>query len=150
MVNDLKLCFYNSEPRAREFVTVLTRIVWEYNFVNKMFVTQYKLLSSRSVSGELKRLPSEVLLFGGTYPLSDNQVKAIGELVIANPVVKSLALNFTRIRDSGLKVLMQALKTNSYKAIRMHDRRIYGLDLTNNFIEQNGICYLLDLFYDQF
>lgn len=72
MVNDLKLCFYNSEPRAREFVTVLTRIVWEYNFVNKMFVTQYKLLSSRSVSGELKRLPSEVLLFGGTYPLSDN------------------------------------------------------------------------------
>lgn len=77
-------------------------------------------------------------------------MKAIGELVIANPVVKSLALNFTRIRDSGLKVLMQALKTNSYKAIRMHDRRIYGLDLTNNFIEQNGICYLLDLFYDQF
>lgn len=39
VIADLKLCFYNSEARAGAFVTVLTRIVWEYNFVNKMFVT---------------------------------------------------------------------------------------------------------------
>jgi len=39
VISDLKLCFYNSEARASAFVTVLTRIVWEYNFVNKMFVT---------------------------------------------------------------------------------------------------------------
>ena len=67
VVADLKLCFYNSESRAREFVTVLTRIVWEYNFVNKMFVTNYKILSSRVANA---RGPAEVLIFGGTYPLS--------------------------------------------------------------------------------
>ena len=54
------------------------------------------------------------------------------------------------MRDEGMKVLMQALKPQSWKAIRLHDRRLYGLDLTNNFIEQNGIVNLLDLFYDQF
>lgn len=48
VVADLRLCFYNSVKRAREFVSVLTRIVWEYNFVNKMFVTQFKLLSSKN------------------------------------------------------------------------------------------------------
>ena len=146
VTTDLKLCFYNSEQRAREFVTVLSRVVWEYNFVNKMFVTQFRLLSS--LNSLTKRLPSEILVFGGTYPLSENQVRALGELVIANPVVKSLALNFTRMRDAGLKVLMRALKPKSWKAIRMHERRLYGLDLTNNFIEQDGICDLLDLFYD--
>ena len=125
---------------------MLTRIVWEYNFVNKMFVTQYKMLSNHNV--EQKRLPSEILLFGGTYPLSENQVTAIGELVIANPVVKGLSLNFTRIRDSGMRCLVAALRPKSWKAIRMHDRRLYGLDLTNNFLEADGICHLLDLFYD--
>ena len=91
-----------------------------------------------------------MLIFGGTYPLSHNQIKSLAELVIANPVIKGLALNFTRIRDVGLQVLMQALKPKSCKAVRLHDRRLYSLDLTNNFIEQNGICSLLDLFYDQF
>ena len=51
VIADLRLCFYNSEARAREFVSVLTRIVWEYNFVNKMFVTNYKLLSSKVDQG---------------------------------------------------------------------------------------------------
>ena len=114
-----------------------------------MFVTQFKLLSSLN-STESKWLPAEILVFGGTYPLSENQVTSMGELVIANPQVKGLALNFTRIRDSGLRCLMRALKPKSWKAIRMYDRRLYSLDLTNNFIEQNGICSLLDLFYDQF
>ena len=45
---------------------------------------------------------------------------------------------------------MRALRPSTWKAIRMHDRRLFGLDLTNNNIAQNGICYLLDLFYDQF
>lgn len=100
VVQDLKLCFYNSQQRAHEFVSVLTRIVWEYNFVNKMFVTQYKLLSSRA--GPTRRLPSEILLFGGTYPLSSNQVQAIAEQILENPVVKSLAFNFTRMGDAGM------------------------------------------------
>ena len=126
---------------------MLTRIVWEYNFVNKMFVTQFKLLSNLNPT-EGRRLPAEILVFGGTYPLSENQVTSLGELVIANPQVKGLALNFTRIRDSGLHCLMRALKPKSWKAIRIYDRRLYSLDLTNNFIEQNGICYLLNLFYD--
>ena len=39
VIDDMKLCFYNSEKRSAEFVSVLSRIVWEYNFVNKMFVT---------------------------------------------------------------------------------------------------------------
>lgn len=75
-------------------------------------------------------------------------MKSLGELVLANPAVKGLSLNFTRIRDEGLQVLMKALKPKSWKAIRLHDRRLYSLDLTNNFIEQNGICHLLDLFFD--
>ena len=116
-------------------MSVLTRIVWEYNFVNKMFVTNYKLLSSKVDKGQNRRLPAEVLVFGGTYPLSPQQVKALAELVVANPVVRSLSFNFTRMRDEGMKVLMQALKSSSWKAIRLHDRRLYGLDLTNNFIE---------------
>ena len=115
-------------------MTVLTRIVWEYNFVNKMFVTQYRLLSNLNPN-EARRLPAEILIFGGTYALSENQVKAIGELVTANPMIKSLALNFTRIRDDGLRSLLRALKPKSWKAIRIYDRRLYGLDLTNNFIE---------------
>ena len=144
---DLKLCFYNSEKRAREFVSVLTRIVWEYNFVNKMFVTNYKLLSSKTANS---RLPAEILVFGGTYPLSAQQVKAMAELVLANPAVRSLSFNFTRMRDEGVKALMQALKPVTWKACRIHDRKLYGLNLTNNFIEQNGIVHLLDLFHDQF
>ena len=110
VIADLKLCFYNSEARSREFVSVLTRIVWEYNFVNKMFVTNYKLLSSKVHQGQNRRLPAEVLVFGGTYPLSPQQVKALTELVVANPVVRSLSFNFTRMRDEGMKVLMEALK----------------------------------------
>ena len=150
VIDDMKLCFYNSEKRSAEFVSVLSRIVWEYNFVNKMFVTQYKLLSAKTNTTSPVRLPFEVLIFGGTFPLSEKQIEALGQLVIANPVIKSLALNFTRIRDEGVRVLMRALKPQSWKAIRMHDRRLYGLDLTNNQISQDGICHLLDLFYDQF
>ena len=78
VTKDLKPCFYNSEEKARDFVSVLTRIVWEYNFVNKMFVTHYKILSDINKSElNYKLFPKEVLIFGGTYPLSANQVSAI-------------------------------------------------------------------------
>lgn len=89
-----------------------------------------------------------MLIFGGTYPLSENQVRSLGEIVIANPEIKGLALNFTRIGDAGMRCLMKALKPTQWKAIRLHDRRLYSLDLTSNFIQQNGICTLLDLFFD--
>lgn len=73
VTKDLIPCFYNSEVKARDFVTVLTRIVWEYNFVNKMFVTQYKILSNVNASTMTQsEFPQEVLIFGGTYPLSVN------------------------------------------------------------------------------
>jgi len=78
VIKDLTICFFNSESKATEFVSVLTRIVWEYNFVNKMFVTQYKILSNvnKKTVSHLD-YPSEVLVFGGTYPLSINQLSAI-------------------------------------------------------------------------
>ena len=73
VTKDLIPCFYNSEVKARDFVTVLTHIVWEYNFVNKMFVTQYKILSNVNASTMTQsEFPQEVLIFGGTYPLSVN------------------------------------------------------------------------------
>jgi hypothetical protein len=49
--------------------------------------------------------------------------------------VKGLALNFTRIKDAGLLALVEALKKKSWKAIRIHDKHLYSLDLTNNGIE---------------
>jgi hypothetical protein len=59
-------------------------------------------------------------------------------------------LNFTRIRNEGVRTLVDSLKGKKWKAIRYYDRKLYSLDLTNNFIEQEGVCHLLDLFYDQF
>ena len=50
-------------------------------------------------------------------------------------MIRGLALNFTRIRDRGLRCLVDSLKQRSWKAIRIHDRRLYSLDLTNNSIE---------------
>jgi hypothetical protein len=38
-------CFYGNKEKAHQFVQTLNRIVWEYNFVNKLFVKYFKLLS---------------------------------------------------------------------------------------------------------
>ena len=38
VVQELVPCFYKSVQKATAFCSVLTRIVWEYNFINKMFV----------------------------------------------------------------------------------------------------------------
>lgn len=32
----------------------------------------------------------------------------------------------------------------------MNDEALYSLDLTNNFIDQDGIQSMIDLFFDQF
>ena len=77
-------------------------------------------------------------------------MRALGEIVIANPDIKGLALNFTRIGDAGIQCLVKALRPQQWKAIRLHDRRLYSLDLSSNFIHHNGICSLLELFHDPF
>ena len=72
VASELISCFYNSMQKSTDFVSVLSRIVWEYNFVNKMFVTAYKILSNvnkKTIS--YLDFPNEVLIFGGTFPLSE-------------------------------------------------------------------------------
>jgi len=41
-------CFFLNKARAKSFVSTLARIVWEYNYVNKMFIEHYKKLSDLS------------------------------------------------------------------------------------------------------
>jgi len=103
-----------------------------------MFITAYSLLSNLNKIS-LNEFPSEILVFGGTYPLSPNQVSAIGKAVTNCHNVRGLALNFTRIKNKGLKALCESLKADSYKAKRASERGLYSLDLTNNFIEGDGI-----------
>ena len=79
------------------------------------------------------------MVFGGTYPLSPNQVSALGKAITNCPNIRALSLNFTRIRNRGLKALCDSLKSDSYKAKRTHERALYSLDLTNNYIEGDGI-----------
>jgi hypothetical protein len=53
-------------------VQTLARVVWEYNFVNKMFIENYKKLSNLTTKNPIENIPKtrEVLIFGGYYPLS--------------------------------------------------------------------------------
>ena len=37
-----------------------------------------------------------------------------------------------------------------WKTIRMNDEALFSLDLTNNFIDQDGMEAMIDLFFDQF
>lgn len=46
VVKDLLPCFFNNAQRTAEFVNVIDRVIWEYNFVNKMFITAFSLLSN--------------------------------------------------------------------------------------------------------
>lgn len=95
-------------------------------------------------------MPAEILIFGGTFPLSPGQVSAIAELALKYPMIRGLALNFTRIKEKGLKALCEGLKPKTYKATRLHDLGIYSLDLTNNFLEPDSMETLTELFYDRF
>jgi hypothetical protein len=65
-------CFFLNKSRAKTFCSTLARIVWEYNFVNKMFVQQYKKLSSVSSKDPKSNIPpsKDLMIFGGHYPLS--------------------------------------------------------------------------------
>jgi Ran GTPase-activating protein (RanGAP) involved in mRNA processing and transport len=56
----------------------------------------------------------------------------------------------TQIRDEGVECLAGILKQSNWKAIRIHDRRLYSLDLTDNLIDGEGVKFLYELFYDQF
>lgn len=72
----------------------------------------------------------------------------MGESVRKNPQIRGLALNFTRIKNKGLKALCDSFKTDTYKSKRSHDRGLYSLDLTNNYIEGEGILPLIEIFHD--
>ena len=82
----------------------IARIVWEYNFVNKMFIENYKKLSNLTSTNPIENIPHtrEVMIFGGYYPLSAGQVTAIVNIVMSFNKIKGLALNFTRIKNQGM------------------------------------------------
>jgi hypothetical protein len=82
-------------------VQTIARIVWEYNFVNKMFIESYKKLSNLTSTNPIENIPytREVMIFGGYYPLSAGQVTAIVNIVMSFNQIKGLALNFTRIKN---------------------------------------------------
>lgn len=63
----------------------IARIVWEYNFVNKMFIESYKKLSNLTSTNPIENIPStrEVMIFGGYYPLSAGQVTALVNIVMS-------------------------------------------------------------------
>ena len=46
VAKELLPCFFNNPQRTADFVNVMNRIIWEYNFVNKMFITAYGLLTN--------------------------------------------------------------------------------------------------------
>lgn len=85
--SDLLECFYQSKLRTKGFVTTLARVVWEYNFVNKMFIEHYKKLSNLTSKDPMQHIPPnrEVLIFGGYYPLSAGQISAIAKIVEQYP-----------------------------------------------------------------
>jgi hypothetical protein len=67
--------------------------------------------------------------------LSTSQIEAIVRIVDSLPSIKSLQLNFTRIKNQGLQLMSKILKEKKWKTIRMNDPGLYSLDLTNNLID---------------
>ena len=47
-------------------------------------------------------------------------------------------------------MLCKNLNQRKWKSIRLEDRLLYSLDLTNNFIDQDGLQALTDWFFDNF
>lgn len=144
---EISPCFFHNRDRAQAFLTILHRLVWEYNFVNQTFVHQYRLLHSGQHVNEQTRI-NDIFIFGGAYSFSRSQISAIVD-VAHNQVnhIKGLQLNFTRIQNHGVKQLCQSLNRHKWKAIRLFDVGLYALDLTNNFIDDKGFEILaLDLF----
>ena len=79
MEADFLDCFFQSKQRAKLFVQTLARIVWEYNFINKMFIECYKRLSNLSSPNPAMNIPKsrDVMIFGGPYPLSKKGISLI-------------------------------------------------------------------------
>lgn len=115
-------------------------------------ITNYQILSVEQVKKyqQNKVVPHEVLIFGGTFPLSPNQASSTAQIVARDNQIRGLSLNFTRMKAVGLKALLDSFNTEIKKAIRIHDRGLYSLDLTNNFLESDAISLLTNFFYDQF
>jgi len=149
---DFLECFFLNKSRAKNFCATLARIVWEYNFVNKMFVQNYKKLASVSSKDPKQNIPAskDLMIFGGFYALSTAQIEALIRIVDGFPQIKSLSFNFTRIKNQGLQLLSKILKEKKWKTIRLNDPGLYSLDLTNNLVDQDGMQALVDLFFDQF
>eukprot|EP00347_Sterkiella_histriomuscorum_P017190 403350327 len=149
---EFHLCFYNNTQKTKIFVSTLQRIVWEYNYVNKLFVEHYRKLRNLNDPNNYMQLPEtrDILIFGGFYPFTLSQINSIAQIVNKNKAIKSLSLNFARIRNQGLQQLVDTLKSNRWKSIRIFDDNLFSLDLTNNFIDQDGIQALLELFFDNF
>ena len=61
--------------------------------------------------------------------MSVKQVQSIVKMVDGNIFIRGLALNFTRIGEDGVKALCELLRTETGKAIRMDDRRLYSVNL---------------------
>ena len=126
--------------------------MWEYNYVNKLFVEHYRKLSNLNDPNNFLQIPEtkDILIFGGFYPLTLSQVNAIAQIVNQNKAIKSLSFNFTRIRNQGLGLLLKCLGQRKWKGLRIFDDSLFSLDLTNNFIDQDGVKELLEHFYDSF
>ena len=69
---DFLECFFQNKGRSHTFCATLARIVWEYNFINKMFIEHYKQLSSVSAKDPMENIPKskDLMIFGGYYALS--------------------------------------------------------------------------------
>ena len=77
LVEDLSPCFFGQRDRVKVFITTMQRLVWEYNFVNQTFVHQYRMLAN-------KKHLHDVFIFGGSYPLSKGQIRAIIQMIQEN------------------------------------------------------------------
>jgi len=67
-----------------------------------------------------------------------------------NPQIKCLTLHFTRIQNKGLVELLQTLKFYKWKGIREQAKMLYALNLTNNFLDAEGLKAFVNVFHDPF
>ena len=84
LVEDILPCFFGQRDRAQVFVSTLHRLVWEYNFVNQTFVSQYRILHAKDYLQGKSHPMNDVLIFGGSYSLSRGQIRSIIDLIDKN------------------------------------------------------------------
>jgi len=141
LIKDLEPCFYQQRERVRVFLSTLHRLVWEYNFVNQMFVKQYRMLHEKQfVDPDTGLTIYDIFIFGGAYAFSRGQIRAIIEIASKNEAqIRGLTLNFTRIQNHGVIQLCESINAFKSRAVRLFDKNLYSLDLTNNFIDHKGV-----------